>query len=495
MHHFCSHDIAALVGLEDFGDECYCSTNCYYRRRNVITTPNLSMSMGMVLNESVEVSPSTVCAVCGEVNSFKKKCTKCDKYVHEECSRQVHISTGGGLDNNVVLCSTRCYKSFKPDVRPVEENLPHPFVGKEVAFSPQEEPWMDPKLHKSNKVYADIGSMYLFGIVSRVVKNRTKKNEESKKGEKTKKGAKNKKDENKTKEEFLFEVVWNETQLSKRSMMHKITLEQVQRGISNRERFLRDPTPGESWQELKKIEPVPNVIFDVSDEADLDVLGDSFKRFHIKPSKVSNLEEVEKIASLNFTTHGYIKGPHELYPEMDAKLKGQYKERFLWSASSAFFAYLPVSFWKSVVDNTNIHVASDKKNPIDLDELMKFFGILFHMATIDKGEYKNYWGTQIDAPILSKSEKMSLDTIMPLSRFKFIRKHLSFRAVVPADELKRDPAARLRPLINQLKLRSPKYVDVGRNVSVDEASVACRSKFARHLIVYNPSKPTGESGI
>jgi hypothetical protein len=115
------------------------------------------------------------------------------------------------------------------------------------------------------------------------------------------------------------------------------------------------------------------------------------------------------------------------------------------------------------------------------------------MATIDKGEYRNYWGSQIDAVHLSQSEKMGLDTIMPLSRFKFIRKHLSFRATVPADDLKKDPAARLRPLINQLKLRSTKYVHVSRNVSVDEASVACRSKFARHLIVYNPTKPTGES--
>jgi hypothetical protein len=81
---------------------------------------------------------------------------------------------------------------------------------------------------------------------------------------------------------------------------------------------------------------------------------------------------------------------------------------------------------------------------------------------------------------------------MKLRRFKYIRKYLSFRAIVPADELKKDPAARLRPLINQLKIRSSMYVDVGRNVSVDEASVACRSKFARHLVVFNPQKPTGE---
>jgi len=35
-------------------------------------------------------------------------------------------------------------------------------------------------------------------------------------------------------------------------------------------------------------------------------------------------------------------------------------------------------------------------------------------------------------------------------------------------------------------------VDLGRNVAVDESSIACRSKFGRHLILYNATKPTGK---
>ncbi|OWY94201.1 Transposase [Phytophthora megakarya] len=33
---------------------------------------------------------------------------------------------------------------------------------------------------------------------------------------------------------------------------------------------------------------------------------------------------------------------------------------------------------------------------------------------------------------------------------------------------------------------------MGRNVALDECSVACRSKYGRHVIVFNPTKPTGK---
>uniref|UniRef100_H3GV98 PiggyBac transposable element-derived protein domain-containing protein n=1 Tax=Phytophthora ramorum TaxID=164328 RepID=H3GV98_PHYRM len=39
------------------------------------------------------------------------------------------------------------------------------------------------------------------------------------------------------------------------------------------------------------------------------------------------------------------------------------------------------------------------------------------------------------------------------------------------------------------------YIHVGRNVALDEASVACRSRQGRHMIVYNPMKPTATSWI
>ncbi|KAE9016294.1 hypothetical protein PR001_g14695 [Phytophthora rubi] len=112
------------------------------------------------------------------------------------------------------------------------------------------------------------------------------------------------------------------------------------------------------------------------------------------------------------------------------------------------------------------------------------------MALIDKGEYWNYWGEQVEDSIFGGSS-VGLDKVMKLRRFKELRKAFSFQCV-EANTGNTDPAARIRPLLNLLKVTGSKYVEVGRDVALDEASIACRSKFGKPLIVYNPMKPTGK---
>ncbi|GMG16985.1 unnamed protein product [Phytophthora fragariaefolia] len=58
---------------------------------------------------------------------------------------------------------------------------------------------------------------------------------------------------------------------------------------------------------------------------------------------------------------------------------------------------------------------------------------------------------------------------MTWRRFIYIRKNLSFRSAVTPNDLQRDPAARIRPLISILKSRCLRHVSVRRNVAVDEA--------------------------
>jgi len=55
-----------------------------------------------------------------------------------------------------------------------------------------------------------------------------------------------------------------------------------------------------------------------------------------------------------------------------------------------------------------------------------------------------------------------------------------------------DPLHRIRPLLNIMKKTCGKYVVPGRDLSLDESSVASRSKYGRHLILYNPKKPGGK---
>jgi hypothetical protein len=154
--------------------------------------------------------------------------------------------------------------------------------------------------------------------------------------------------------------------------------------------------------------------------------------------------------------------------------------------------YLPLAFWEMVLHATYFSAETKKIQKFTLDGLMKFLGVLFYMTVVDKGEYKNYWGPQVEDALLgSEVTTTDLSNVMGIRRFIALRKHLSFRLCVSIEDLKKDAAARIRPLINMLKTQCPLFVDVERNVAVDEASVACRSKFARHLILYNPQKPTG----
>jgi hypothetical protein len=169
-----------------------------------------------------------------------------------------------------------------------------------------------------------------------------------------------------------------------------------------------------------------------------------------------------------------------------------YKHLFEHSATSSFFAYLPQYFWRQVLLETNNYaVAYDVKisTPFTLTELMAFLGIMFYMALNDKGEYSNYWGEQPENLIFGGSS-ISLDSVMTLNRYKLLRRCLSFNATPTT--LAQDAAARIRPLLNLLKVTGGMYIQVGRNVTLDEASVACRSRQGRHMIVFNPMKPTGK---
>jgi hypothetical protein len=128
------------------------------------------------------------------------------------------------------------------------------------------------------------------------------------------------------------------------------------------------------------------------------------------------------------------------------------------TASSSFLAYLPLSFWKIVVNESNEYAGAASDKPITLDELLRLLGILFYMTIVDKGEYSNYWGGQVEDQIFGvSSASVGLDSVMKLKRFQYIRKNLSFCSKVAERELMRDPVARIRPLLNMLKYTSTKY--------------------------------------
>lgn len=63
-----------------------------------------------------------------------------------------------------------------------------------------------------------------------------------------------------------------------------------------------------------------------------------------------------------------------------------------------------------------------------LQELMTLLGLLLYMILVDKGEYANYWGSQIEDRLL-RGSSVGLDNVMSLVRFNLLRKSFCSRAI------------------------------------------------------------------
>jgi len=453
MHHFCSHDVARSVGLEDFGDKTFCSARCY---RAATSEPSVPSSEAF----DSRISPINPIA--------------------EETSNEPEMSFTEQLQAAIEpLPTPRCIER-PPTHHNTPAGLSEPIcMNQLVAFCPKEEPWMD------EKRFQHVGSAFITGRVSQ---HKRKKN--------SKKVAES------------FQVTWLDSQFQNYPV--DMSFDSIIRGRSNyrritesrcistwkklRTNFSRDSLPPmEDFADLEELE--------IDDVFDRDSSIDPFmQRYADAQSLPTTLSTAEDIVNMRFDPEEFLSAPSDLYKHEDGstetRVKAQYRRVFESSASASFFAYLPISFWKQVLAETNANLAtmdaiSYDLTPFSLQELMTFLGILFYMAVIDKGEYSNYWGEQIETKIFHV-DTFQLGKIMSLRRFKGLRAALSFCTYVSPDNLQSDPAARIRPLLNLLKTTASRYVDVGRNVSMDEASVACRSKYGRHMIVYNPTQLVGK---
>lgn len=360
-----------------------------------------------------------------------------------------------------------------------------PMINQMVAFSADQEDWMETSrpvkktkkgklvVRKEGPLYEQARGTYLPGRIHRaVVKGKVDKNDEPGK---------------------IYEVRWTRTGFQTSKHVHRLTLAQVKRGIANYEVLTGNRL---SKDYFERICNVPE-----SDQMDVNMSLDDFEvddgsKYDLTTEKLypENLKDIEDLKSLDFNPSRKLQEPNDLFTHDDGTTETKLKKdkmHLFDTASSSFFAYLPLPFWHKVVEETNKYAAAGKRPLITLDELIKVIGIMFYMTVVSKGEYSNYWGEQIEGQILGVGQP-GLEIIMPLKRFVYIRKNLCFRYAVESEDLKKDPAARIRPLINTLKATCPLYLDLGRNVAVDESSIACRSKYGRHLIVFNNTKPTGK---
>ena len=483
MHHFCcieacpkmkipinASNSTTVTYLQDFGDLCYCSKSCYSGK------PDNKRKKSYSEEEQETLS---------DISKKKCKVTKVSKkqQVPPQSATKKTETKQRGKENKFFL--------------------------QQVAFALKDaRSWMILTKDDAKKISGLAESLYLIGVIKdhRIKKGKNDSDSSTKR---------------KAPREYEYQVVWTATQFQ--GMKRWISTSQVIEGIStyNQVNLSRNL----QWERSVFDRNEKIIAFDDDPDELQEYDGPLVEQFYEDcVDEINSHEEVEQIAGLRFSMEDVLSTPSDLFTREDGSTDTRIKESsrhiFLHSASSCFFAYLPKSFWEKVVQETNAYASnknskhgtrtfdqnnassSDEeaesdvnrktnKDTITMDDLMKFFGILFHMTIDRRGEMENYWGQQPEEEILGITP-LRLDSIMTFARFKFIRSNLCFDFSVTPEQLKEDPAARIRVLIQTLKINSRMHVDFGRNVSVDESTVASRSKYARHLIVYNATKPTGK---
>ncbi|KAJ0397430.1 hypothetical protein ATCC90586_003606 [Pythium insidiosum] len=300
-------------------------------------------------------------------------------------------------------------------------------VGRMVSFCCDQEEWMTTKLYK------DVGGLLLSGRVHIA---------ESVKGEK--RGGPS------------YEIRWTDTNFRSKLYTHRVSRDVVDLGIKTYETLSGSTLNKATWKHICEV-PSAEAMVDCENLDDYVVLDGSSDRFVTKTPLPSNLQMVEQITKLDFQAGKKMRETLDIYTHPDGTTETKLikdKQHLFSTASSSLLAYLPLAFWKTVVNETNTYAAADKGKLVTLEEMLRFFGIMFYMIIVDKGEYSNYWGNQAEDEIFGVSVTFGLENFMTMKRFEFIRKNLCFRHKVTPEQLKKDSIARIRPLLIMLKYTS-----------------------------------------
>ena len=464
----------------------------------------------------------TLCSVPELPSSKAHKCPGCEKPIHALCG----IETG---DRNIAY-SNRCFtchdKLKPPPTTNLKDNtnckqgesaapptnikkkasstkkksgsktlnvkpptrVKDTFIGKQVAFDLDGDNraiWLGPETMQYGE---SIGSMnYLFGTI---VKKDTS-----------------------TKTAPKYIVEWDNTNIKKTKLDTSTLLEGISKAITlaSKENNIDENTPLDLNENIVNkltamddtYEEGPHLESDAEDEEEEDIEGDKTTR---KKSYAPLLEELDfeslqtPSADLNngltWKLNGSLPPPHQATTTAKAKLKPSAISKFT-SPLKSFLAFLPVEFWKLYVHRCNSYARfkiqtdiskgkpAKKWTEITLDEFMTFWGILIKMTLrpMPGRRYIDCW----DEPQWHPYTRW-----MSRSRFTDIRSVLHMSEKGPAEDMSRDTLYKVRPLLNTLKATINAYLIPGSDLALDEASVAARSKYGRHLIFYNNQKPCGK---
>ena len=234
-------------------------------------------------------------------------------------------------------------------------------------------------------------------------------------------------------------------------------------------------------------------------------LGDLREEDLTLPSLVQGGDEgtvSDSDGGLMWKLNGALSPPLNVSTGRKTELIEEKKMNFV-NPLSSFLAFVPVEFWKLYLFRTNSNgryrynerlkkVARGGKeyhgrkwHDLSLNEFMTFFGLLIDMALrptpvmacVDR------WDDPAWHPYVANMDR---------NRFQQIRSALYMCDILKDGATTDDALYKIRPLLNTLKITLGNYVTPGSDLSLDESSIACRSKYGRSLIFYNNTKPCGK---
>jgi hypothetical protein len=126
-----------------------------------------------------------------------------------------------------------------------------------------------------------------------------------------------------------------------------------------------------------------------------------------------------------------------------------------------------------------------KWQPVTVQDMLTFFGISMHYMLFPHTgrRMRDEW---------EDATRNHWTTYMSKSRYLQIISMLHFNNNEDEEGLARDSLHKVRPLLNIIKKTLGRYAEHGSELSFDEATMACFSRYGRQLISFNPMKPTGK---
>ena len=232
-------------------------------------------------------------------------------------------------------------------------------------------------------------------------------------------------------------------------------------------------------------------------------LNDELVLPSLAPAGEDNSDNEEESDGIRWKFSGRMGAPINIAKNKKTQLKAEHKMKFVTPLSS-FLAFVPIEFWKLYVFRTNTN--GEKKynskveskaeageiyrgriwSDISLKEFMTFIGMLIDMTTRPSPglSYFERWKDEAWHPYTKK---------MSLGRFNDVRSALHMSELIQeGQQPPEDALFKIRPLLNVVKKTLGSYVIPGSDLSLDESSIACRSKYGRNLIFFNNTKPCGK---